>query len=137
MKAKSVLLALILILGPLSQVSQAQSTASGADNLAKVKSEIAKRVANKKTRVKIKLNDGGAVKGNIERANDVGFTLMEDKTGKKLEMSYNSVAKVSGRGMSTLTKIGIVVGVAVVVVGVAVAVAIKNFDPFEGGITAR
>jgi hypothetical protein len=47
------------------------------------------------------------------------------------------VACCRGRGMSTLTKIGIVVGVAIVVVGVAVAVAIKNFDPFEGGITAR
>jgi cobalamin biosynthesis Mg chelatase CobN len=137
MKTKSVLLTLILILVPLSQMSQAQSATNHPDNVAKVKSEITKRVANKKTRVKIKLHDGGEVKGNIEQASDSGFTLTEDKAGKKLEMSYNSVEKVSGRGMSTVTKIGIVVGVAVVVVGVAVAVAIKNFDPFEGGITAR
>jgi hypothetical protein len=137
MKIKSIMIALMLVLVPLLQTAHAQPQASDADTIARVKSEIAKRVANKKTRVKIRLHDGDEVKGNIEQANDAGFTLMEDKTGKKLEIPYNSVEKVSGRGMSTLTKIGIVVGVAVVVVGIAVAVAIKNFDPFEGGITAR
>jgi hypothetical protein len=40
--------------------------------------------------------------------------------------------------MSTLTKVGIVAGVAVVVVAVAVVVTLKNFDPFSnGGIVPR
>lgn len=137
MKIKSIMLALALVLLPLLQTAHAQSQASNADSIAKIKSDIVKRVANKKTRVRIKLHDGSEVKGNIEQASDDGFTLTEDKTGKRLEMSYNSVEKVGGRGMSTLTKIGIVVGVVVVVVAVAAVVAIKNFDPFEGGITAR
>jgi hypothetical protein len=137
MKIKSLLLALMLALVPLAQRAPAQTQTSDGDSVAKVKSEIAKRLANKKTRVKIKLLDGSEAKGNIDQANDAGFTLTEDKTGKKLGLPYNSVEKVSGRGMSTLTKVGIAVGVGVVVVGVFVAVAIKNFDPFEGGITAR
>ena len=136
-RLKSFALALTLIVVPLAQMAQGQTQTSDGDDDAKVKSEIAKRVAHKKTRVKIKLRDGGEVKGNIDQANDTGFTLTEDKTGKRLDLSYNSVEKVSGRGMSTLTKVGIAVGVGVIVVGIFVAVAIKNFDPFKGGITAR
>ena len=137
MKIKSLALSFSLVLVPFLHLAYAQPQYSNAETIEKVKSAVARRIANKKTRVEIKLRDGDKVKGNIEQANDDGFTLTEDKTGRKLQMSYNSVEKVSGRGMSTLTKIGIVVGVAVVVVAVAVAVAIKNFDPFEGGITAR
>lgn len=133
MKLKSLLLAFALVLLPLLQATNAQAQAH-PDKTAQIKFAVAKRLANQKVRVKIKLQDGGELKGRLDQVNDESFTVIEDKTGRKVELSYDAVAKVSGRGMSSLTKVGIVAGIAVVVVAVAVAVAFKNFDPFRGGI---
>lgn len=127
-------LALILVLVPLAPVAEARSQSGTVDKTAKVKSEVAKRLDNKKARVKIKLHNGEELKGRIDQADDSTFTITQDKTSKKIELAYSEVAEVKGRGMGTLTKVGIVVGVAVVVVAVAVVVALKNFDPFEGGL---
>ncbi len=135
-KANSFVLALILALLPLVQ-AQGQSESTDAARLAKVKSEVTKRLANKKTRVKVKLHDGGELKGRLEQANDVGFTLTEDKTNKAIELTYGAVDKVSGRGMSTMAKVGIGAAIGVGLLAVIVVVALKNFDPFSGGITAR
>jgi hypothetical protein len=55
MVRKDVRVVFILILLPLAQMVQAQPQSSDVGKIAKVKSEIAKRVANKKMRVKIKL----------------------------------------------------------------------------------
>jgi small nuclear ribonucleoprotein (snRNP)-like protein len=129
---KSLALAFTLIVVPLTQAARAQATA--VDNTAKVKSEIAKRLDHKKTRVKIKLRSGDELKGQLDQAGDDNFTLIQDKTGKKIELAYTEVSKVSGRGMSTFAKVGIVAAVAAGVLAVAVIVALKNFDPFSGGI---
>jgi hypothetical protein len=134
---KAIVLALILVVLPLTRTVQGQSQISDVDRAARVKSEVTKRLSNKKTRVKIKLHDGGEVKGRLQQATDDRFTLVEDKTGKQVELAYGAVDKVSGRGMSTLTKVGIGAAVAVGVVAIVVIVALKNFDPFSGGITAR
>ena len=131
-KLKSVILVALLVLLPLAQAVHAQSGA--LDQTARVKAEVAKRVDNKKTRVKVKLLSGEEVKGRIDQATDDTFTVIEDKTGRKVDLKYSDVASVKGRGMSTLTKVGIVTGVAIVVVAVAVVVAVRNFDPFSGGI---
>ena len=137
-RVKSLTLAFLLILMPLARAAQAQAKSGAVDQTAKVKSEVAKRVDNKKTRVKIKLRNGDELKGRIDQAADNTFTITQDKTGKKIELVYSDVAEVKGRGMSTLTKVGIVAGVAVVVLAVAVVVALKNFDPFSnGGIVPR
>lgn len=131
-RLKSLALTLTLIVVPLAQSARAQ--ASGVDNTAKIKSEIAKRIANKKNHVNIELRNGDKLKGRLEQADDNKFTLRQDKTGNKVDLSYADVLKVKGQGLGTGAKIGIVVGVAVVVVAVAVVVALKNFDPFSGGI---
>ena len=91
-------------------------------------------LGHNKARVKIRLRNGEELKGRIDQAGDDTFTITQDKSGKKIELAYGEVAEVKGRGMGTLTKVGIVVGVAVVVLAVAVVVALKNFDPFRGGI---
>src|SRR5882724_12921229 len=96
---------------PLARAAQAQAKSGAVDQTAKVKSEVAKRVGNKKTRVKIKLRNGEELKGRIDQAADNTFTITQDKTGKKIELVYSEVAEVKGRGMSTLTKVGIVAGV--------------------------
>lgn len=135
MRGKMMCLALMLVLAPLARVVQAQST---DDQTAKVKSEIAKRVANKKTKVKIKLRSGEELKGRIDQSDDSRFTLAEDKTGKQIQLSYSEVEAVKGRGgLGTGAKIGIIAAVVVVGVAVAAVISVKNIDPFQGGITAR
>ena len=117
---------------PLAQVAQAQ--ANDAQKTARVKSEIAKRVADKRTKVKIKLRNGEEVKGRIDHADDTGFTVTEGKTAKQIQISYSEVATVKGRGLSTGAKIGIIAGIAAAALAIAVVVSLKNFDPFKGGI---
>jgi small nuclear ribonucleoprotein (snRNP)-like protein len=130
---KSLALVLTLIVLPLAQVAHPQT--NGGDKAPRIKSEVTKRLANKKTRVKIELVTGEALKGRLEHADDSAFTVIEDETGRKVDLSYGAVEKLSGRGgLSTAAKIGIVAGVAVVVVGVVVYLGIKNIDPFKGGI---
>jgi small nuclear ribonucleoprotein (snRNP)-like protein len=132
-RLKSLALVLTLIVVPLAQVAHPQT--NGVDNAARIKSEVAKRLANKKTRVKIKLVTGEELKGRLDRADDSAFRVIEDETGRKVDLSYGSVEKLSGRGgLSTAAKIGIVAGVAVVVVGIVVYLGIRNIDPFKGGI---
>jgi sRNA-binding regulator protein Hfq len=133
-RLKSLSLAFMLVFVPLAPMVHAQSQSGDPEKTAKVKSEVAKRVANKKTRVKIKLLDGAELKGRIEQADADGFTITEDKTNKKVVLSYGAVDKVKGRGMGTGTKILIATGVGVAVLAIIVVVAIKNFDPFEGGL---
>jgi sRNA-binding regulator protein Hfq len=133
MKVKSLALALMLFLTPLAQTTRANPQ-TNPDQSAKIKSEVAKRLANKKNHVNIDLRNGDKLKGRIEQADDNKFTIRQDKTGNKIELSYSDVLKVKGQGLGTGAKIGIAVGIAAVVVAVAVVVALKNFDPFEGGI---
>lgn len=133
MKVKSLALAFMLVLTPLAQVALAQ-TPTNPDQSAKIKSEVAKRIANKKNHVNIDLRNGDKLKGRLEQADDNKFTLRQDKTGNTIEISYDDVLKVKGQGLGTGAKIGIALGVAAVVVAVVVVVALKNFDPFEGGI---
>jgi small nuclear ribonucleoprotein (snRNP)-like protein len=133
MKVRSLALAFMLVLTPLAQTARAQRQ-TNPDQAAKIKSEVAKRIANKKNHVNIELRNGDKLKGRLEEADDNKFTIRQDKTGNKIELSYSDVLKVKGQGLGTGAKIGIAVGVAAVVVAVVVVVALKNFDPFEGGI---
>jgi len=127
---------LVLVLAPLARVSQAQSRDD--QNTARVKVVVEKRLANKKTKVKVKLRSGEQLKGQLDQSDDAGFTITQDKTKSQLKISYADVEKVSGRGgLSTAAKIGIVAAIAVGVLAVIVIVAVRNFDPFSGGITAR
>jgi hypothetical protein len=136
-RLKSLALVFTMIIVPLAQLAQARPQQNAVDNTAKIKTEIAKRVDHKKTRVKVKLRSGEEVKGQIDQAGDDKFTLIQDKTGKRIELAYSDVAKVSGRGMSSLTKIGIATAIGAGVLAIVVIVALKNFDPFSGGITVR
>jgi small nuclear ribonucleoprotein (snRNP)-like protein len=133
MKVKSLALAFMLVLTPLAPIARAQPQTS-PDQSAKIKSEVAKRIANKKNHVTIDLRNGDKLKGRLEQADDNKFTIRQDNTGNKIELSYSDVLKVKGQGLGTGAKIGIALGVAAAVVAVVVVVALKNFDPFEGGI---
>lgn len=130
--------ALLLALAPLVRVAQAQPQSRHEQKTASIKATVAKRLANKKTKVRVKLRTGEEVKGQLTQSDDNGFTLTQDKTNKQVQVSYADVEKVSGRGgLSTAAKIGIIAGIAVGVLAIVVIVAVRNFDPFSGGITAR
>jgi len=136
MKLNSLALSALLVIAPFLQVANAQAQ-TDAGNAVKIKSEVAKRIANKKTHVNVVLLNGDKLRGRIEEADDDSFAIRQDKTNQKIELSYTDVSKVKGQGLGTGAKIGLIVGAAAVVLAVVVVVAIKNFDPFEGGITAR
>jgi len=134
-KLKALCIAFILVLTPLARLVNAQTQPPDSEKAAKIKSEVVKRLANKKTRVKMELVSGDEVKGRLGQAEDSWFTFIEDKTGRKVDMSYSAVDKLKGRGgLSTGAKIGIAVGVVVVVAAVVVLVSLKNTDFFRGGI---
>jgi hypothetical protein len=160
-KGKVVLLSLLLLFLPLSrlvvaQTPQAKTTSLESKTAAtavaqtppvivpreqstdpkveKIKQQITKRVSSKKSRVKIKLHTGQELKGRIDVAGAEQFTITEDKSGRKTEIAYVDVSKVSGRGMSTSTKLLIVFGAVVAVVAILAIIAVKTFDPFENGI---
>ena len=133
MKVKSLALGFMLVLTPLAQIARAQPQTS-PDQSAKIKTEVAKRIANKKNHVNIDLRSGDKQKGRLEHADDNKFTLRQDKTGNTIEIGFDDVLKVKGQGLGTGAKIGIGLGIAAAVVAVVVVVALKNFDPFEGGI---
>lgn len=120
------LVALTLVTAPLARLGQAQASVNDA-RIAKVKEQVARRIAEKKTRVKIKLLNGTELKGNIDKADDQRFTVSEDKTGKKVEVAYTDVVKVEGRGMGTGTKIGLIAAVTAGVLVVIAAIAVHNF----------
>jgi hypothetical protein len=141
MKRKLVILGLAftLLVMPVTRLTvQAQSGVADAQSSTKVKAEVAKRVASKKTRVKVKLRSGQQLKGQIDHSDESGFTITEHKTKKQVQVAYGDVEKVSGRGgLSTAAKVGIISAIAVGVLAIVVIVAVRNFDPFSGGITVR
>jgi len=133
MKVKSLALAFMLLLTPLAQIARAK-TQSNPDQSAKIKTEVAKRIANKKNHVNIDLRNGDKLKGRLEQSDDNKFTVREDNTGNKIELSYSEVLKVKGQGLGKGAKIGLVVAAAAVTLGIVVYLGLRNFDPFRGGI---
>lgn len=117
---------------PPVETQQPAPTQQPADNTqtTRAKAQVALRLVNKKTRVKVKIRNVGEVKGWINDAESDRFTLTEEKTGKKFEVSYGSVEKLSGRGMGLGTKFliaGVAVVGAIVILAVLVVHDLKNF----------
>ena len=102
--------------------------------IAKIKNAISKRVTDDKTKVKLKLRDGSEVKGRLNQASDASFTLTNDKGSQPMTFAYADVQKVNGRGLGNGAKIGIIAGIVVGVFAILVIKAVKDFDPFKGGI---
>ena len=131
-------LSLLLLFGPLGRAVRAQQPPHDVTKTTKVKSEVAKRVTNNKTRVKIKLRNGEELQGRITQADENHFTVTDEKTGKKAELAYNDVATLKGRGgLSTGWKIGIVAIISVVVIAAVIAWGFTHINPFEHGLILR
>ena len=102
--------------------------------IAKIKAAISKRVADDKDRVKLQLRDGSEVKGRLEVAGDVSFTLTNDKSTQPMTFNYADVQKVNGRGLGKGAKIGIIAAIVAGVAAIVLIQASRNFDPFKNGI---
>ena len=130
---RSLPLVLLLMISPLARGVAAQQL-NDTTKVDKVRSEVTRRISDKKERVTVKLQNGNEVKGSLVQAGDDTFTVTDQKTGKQTSIAYSEVARVNGRGLSKWTKIGIVVGAGVVVIAVVAAVSLSHLDPFEHGI---
>jgi len=130
----SLSLTFALIFSAVVQSALAQNQTLTDSKIEALKTEVARRLANGKERVSVKLRTGTEIKGRITQANASSFTIMLEKAGQQTEVAYGEVAKLTGRGMSKWTKIGLIAGAAVVVVVVIGIVSVRNFDPFENGI---
>lgn len=97
----------------------------------KVKAEVENRLRKKEEHVKVNLRSGSQVKGRITQTSDNGFTVVEDKSGSRTDISYADVANVEGRGMSKKKK-GLIIGAVVVGVAVtAVILVVKSLDDLD------
>ena len=127
-------LVLLLVLTPIGPAAHAQQSSAPAPD-EKVKADVVKRVNNKKDRVKVRLLNGSEVKGRITGTSENGFTVTDEKTGGRTDVTYTDVLKLQGRGMSSTKKIALFGGIGVAAAFIiVVAVAIKTFDPFENGL---
>ena len=104
----------------------AQQLANEAAEIAKVKAEVTRRVDKNENRVKIKLRNGSEVKGRITQKSDESFSLTDEKTGARTDISYSDVQKLEGRGMSKKTKVAIGVGAAVATFAALLAYAFTH-----------
>ena len=125
------MLALILSHVPRVTLAQQQLTDSG---VAKIRTDVARRLRDAKTDVTVRLRNGSALKGRITKAADNMFTLKENKTGNQRDISYVDVRKVNGRGLSKGAKFGIFTGIIAGAVIIGAIISMKNFDPFENGV---
>lgn len=123
MKHISRLLAVLLLLAPLSQLSAAgQTQRSSVD---KARSEVAKLGVGSKARATIKLNDGTKVKGYVYSASDDDFVIRDRKTDAPTTVRYSDVKSVDdNRGHSVARNVLIIVGIGTAITIAAVFGAI-------------
>ena len=125
------LMTLALIFAPVGSVSMAQQNLTDPAVL-KMKTDIEKRLRDKKTSVTVKLRNGSELKGKITQAAEDAFTLKVKKNTR--DISYTDVTKLKGQGLSKGAKFGILTGIITGAVVIGALISLKNFDPFENGV---
>jgi len=127
----NILLALVLLLTPLGRLARGQQPFPKTSELAKVKSEIARRRTGDK--VMIKLRNGSELKGRITQTSQNMFTFKEDTRGQR-DINYVEVASVKGQGLSKGAKFGILTAIVTGAVVIGALISLKHMDPFENGV---
>jgi len=123
MKHISGLLAVLLLLAPLSQLTATGQTQSSS--VEKARSHVAKLGVGSKARATIKLNNGTKVKGYVYSAGDEDFVIRDRNTDAPTTVRYAEVKSVDdNRGHSVARNILIVVGIGAAVTIAAVFGAI-------------
>src|SRR5262245_35635942 len=109
-KLMPVLLMVALVLCPVRRtvLGQQQLTDPG---VAKIKTDIARRLRDEKTNVTVRLRNGSEFKGRLTQAAENMFTLKEKNTGTQRHISYTEVTRIKGQGLSKGAKFGILTGI--------------------------
>jgi hypothetical protein len=117
MKPISGLLAVLLLLAPLSRLSVVGQTQKSP--VEKARSQVAKLGVGSKARGTITLNDGTKVKGYVYSAGDEDFIIRDRKTDSPTTVRYADVKSVDdNRGHSVARNVLIIVGI-----GTAITIA--------------
>lgn len=125
MKHISGLLALLLLLAPLSQLSVAGQTQKSP--VEKARSQVAKLGVGSKARGTITLNDGTKVKGYVYSASDEEFVIRDRKTDTPTTVRYADVRSVDdNRGHSVARNVLIIAGIGTAITIAAVFGAILS-----------
>lgn len=130
-KLMPVLLVLALGLSPVLSTFAQQLADPG---VAKIKTDVARRLRDAKTNVTVRLHSGSELKGRITQAAENMFTLKEKDTGAPRYISYAEVTKVKGGSLSKGTKFGILTGVVAGAFIIGAFVGMKDFEPFKNGV---
>lgn len=101
--------------GQPASVEDHKEKLSKHEGASKIKTQVQERGTGEKARVKITLRDKTEVRGYISQVNADSFQVTDRKTGKVSTVTYDSVDRVRGGGLSRGAKIAIWVGVGAVV----------------------
>ncbi len=95
---------------------------------AKIKTYLAERGNNPKSKFTVKLRDGREVKGYIAERNADDFVIAEAKNNNRMTIFYADVAKIKKSGLSLGAKVGIAALIIGAVAVTVIAVGVKNLD---------
>ena len=126
MKSVAILLATVVLLNSLTSAQSSAPPAEPSIPAAAIRTEVRRRGAGEKSRVKVSLRDGSEVKGYISKIDDSSFEVTDKKTGSSKSVAYVDVRKVQGPGLSSGVKIGIVVGVVALIIVISYAAALSS-----------
>jgi hypothetical protein len=125
MKHISGLLAVLLLLAPLSRLSVVGQTQKSP--VEKARSQVAKLGVGSKARATITLNDGTKVKGYVYSAGDDDFVIRDRKTDSPTTVRYADVKSVDdNRGHSVARNVLIIAGIGTAITIAAVFGAILS-----------
>ena len=125
MKHISGLLAVLLLLAPLSRLSVVGQTQKSP--VEKARSQVAKLGVGSKARATITLNDGTKVKGYVYSAGDDDFVIRDRKTDSPTTVRYADVKAVDdNRGHSVARNVLIIAGIGTAITIAAVFGAILS-----------
>jgi hypothetical protein len=128
-KILSLLLVTILFQTAVLPSVNADDKAKKMPPVEKVKKSIEKFGVGEKARIKLKLRDGTKLKGYVYQAGDDSFTVVEQKTERRVQVAYADVQKASGNNRSTGQQIAIDVAAAtaamliISAIGLAIGIA--------------
>jgi hypothetical protein len=83
---------LLLYLAPAPPAAAGQSSVDGSQ-IAKIKSDVAKRGVGDKAKVAVSLRNKTSVKGYIKQASEDQFVIADDKTNAETTIAYRDVEK--------------------------------------------
>jgi hypothetical protein len=131
---KTVAMALIGVMTCLSIRAEAQSEADEQarerQNTAAIAKARAQEIAaGKRSVVYVKLRDGTELRGYISETGNDSFTITDKETNKAVSVSYGDVVTLKGKGkggLSTGSKVLIIVGFGVGILVAVVAVVLSH-----------